>query len=75
MAPLPGGETLQFLQLRQNHDYRGSIRYWDVVCQAICLSVSTILVLLRLWTKVHIVRSSGWEDCMFILLYVEFKLL
>lgn len=66
MAPLSDRETLQSLRARQSHDYRNSIRHWDVMCQAICLSISTILVLLRLWTKLHIVRAPGWEDCMLI---------
>ncbi|KAJ9300994.1 hypothetical protein DTO271G3_2158 [Paecilomyces variotii] len=63
MAPLSDREILQSLRARQSHDYRDSIRRWDVLCQAICLSISTILVLLRLWTKFHIVRAPGWEDC------------
>ena len=36
---------------------------WDIVTQAVCLTVATLLVAIRLFTKIHILKSSGWDDC------------
>ena len=29
----------------------------------ICIAISSIFVLLRLYTKLYIIRKYGWEDC------------
>ncbi|KAL4890898.1 hypothetical protein BDV59DRAFT_209293 [Aspergillus ambiguus] len=34
----------------------------DIITQAVCLAVSTSCVALRLYTKLRITRSPGWED-------------
>ena len=38
---------------------------WDIVTQAVCLTVATLLVAMRIYTKVKVLRSPGWEDCEF----------
>lgn len=35
----------------------------NLLCQITCLSVSTICVVIRMYTKIVIDRSPGWEDC------------
>lgn len=47
------------------YDYRDSMRSWDIVTQSICITISTICILLRLYSKIYIVRNPGWEDCEF----------
>ena len=37
---------------------------WNVLCQIMCLSITTILVPLRMYTKSMVMRRVGWEDCM-----------
>ncbi|GFF76359.1 hypothetical protein IFM61606_03816 [Aspergillus udagawae] len=44
------------------YDYRDSARYWNVVTQATCLAISTILVWMRMYSKLLITKAPGWED-------------
>ncbi|KAF7114302.1 hypothetical protein CNMCM5793_008254 [Aspergillus hiratsukae] len=45
-----------------SYDYRDSVRYWNVVTQATCLAISTVLVWMRMYSKLLITRAPGWED-------------
>jgi len=45
-----------------SYDYRDTIRPWDIVCQTVCLSISTMLLFMRCFTKFYVLRSPGWED-------------
>lgn len=35
----------------------------NLLCQVSCLTLSTVCVLIRMYTKIYIIRSHGWEDC------------
>lgn len=54
MAP-PHGETSDF-------SHPKSLLRWDVVAISICLSVTTILFLLRVYVRVFIKREWVFED-------------
>jgi type IV secretory pathway protease TraF len=40
-----------------------SLGYYNVITSAICVSVSTIVLWAKLYTKVFVSRNQGWEDC------------
>ncbi|GLB03266.1 hypothetical protein AtubIFM57258_007843 [Aspergillus tubingensis] len=46
-----------------SYDYRYSHQPWNVVTQTVCLVVSTGFVAMRLYSKIHITKAPGWEDC------------
>ena len=54
--PPPPGVTPDF-----KHPY--SIRKFDIVTQAVCLPISTLCVLARVYTKARITPSLGPDDC------------
>jgi hypothetical protein len=56
LLPPPPGVTPDF-------DHPISIAYRLVITIAICLSTSTIVVLLRLYTNCFIVHIIGADDC------------
>jgi hypothetical protein len=56
LLPPPPGVTPDF-------DHPVSIAYRLVITIAICLSASTIAILLRLYTKFFIVHIVGVDDC------------
>ena len=35
----------------------------DVVTQAVCLAFATLLVGMRMYTKVRVLKNPGWDDC------------
>lgn len=43
------------------HPY--SLQKYNIVCQAVCLPISTIFVLARMYTKTRILPPLGAEDC------------
>ncbi|KAL2867943.1 uncharacterized protein BJX67DRAFT_380500 [Aspergillus lucknowensis] len=45
-----------------SYDYRNSARTWDIVTQAVCLTVSTLCIGMRMYTKLLVLRTQGWED-------------
>ncbi|OOF97845.1 hypothetical protein ASPCADRAFT_128036 [Aspergillus carbonarius ITEM 5010] len=45
-----------------SYDYRHSPQPWDVVTQAVCLTVSTGFIAMRLYSKLHITKAPGWDD-------------
>ena len=45
-----------------------SLHGYDVFCQAICLTVTSLLVLVRVYTKVHVLKSMAWDDCTTVLI-------
>lgn len=47
--------------------YRDSARMWDIVTQAVCLSASSICIGMRIYTKVLVLKTTGWEDSMYFL--------
>ena len=36
---------------------------WGTVTTAVCLTVATLLVAMRLYTKVKVLKNLGWDDC------------
>jgi len=36
---------------------------WDAVTQAVCLTLATFLVAMRLYTKFGVLKNAGWDDC------------
>ena len=54
--PAPLGLTSNFV----NPPSKAS---WDIVTQAVCLTVATLLVTMRMYTKIKILRKPGWDDC------------
>lgn len=40
-----------------------SMRKYDVFGQSVCLAVSTMLVWMRMYSKLRLIKSVGWEDC------------
>lgn len=40
-----------------------SMRKYDVLGQSMCLTVSTLLVWMRMYSKVRLIKSTEWEDC------------
>ena len=40
-----------------------SLQKFDILCQAICLTVATLLIMVRIYTKAWLLRSLGWDDC------------
>lgn len=42
-----------------------SMRKYDVLGQSMCLTVSTLLVWMRMYSKVRLIKSTEWEDCKF----------
>ena len=40
-----------------------SLRKYDILCQVVCLAVSTLLVMMRMYTKVCLIKTASWEDC------------
>lgn len=49
----------------QSYDYRHSARTWDVVTQVVCLTVTTICIGMRMYSKLLVLKNPGWEDCMY----------
>lgn len=42
-----------------------SQRNYSIITLIICLTVGTLLVWIRIYTKLCIIKSHGWEDCKF----------
>lgn len=40
-----------------------SLQKYNILCQTICLTLVTILLLPRIYTKGRILKSLGWDDC------------
>ncbi|KAL4906507.1 hypothetical protein BDW74DRAFT_176827 [Aspergillus multicolor] len=51
-------------------DYKNSARMWDIVTQSVCLSATTICVGMRMYTKLLILKSPGWEDFICVLAWL-----
>ncbi|KAL8949553.1 MAG: hypothetical protein Q9222_004345 [Ikaeria aurantiellina] len=39
-----------------------SLRAYDALTQTLCLAITSILILIRLYTKARVLRSVGWDD-------------
>lgn len=55
MAPPPG--------VVPNFENPESLRKWWILMMCMCMSFSTIFILLRLYTKLILIKSHAWEDC------------
>lgn len=40
-----------------------SLQPYNILCQTICLTLVTILLLLRIYTKGRVLKILGWDDC------------
>ena len=54
-VPPPPGVIPNFENPESKHIY-------NVICQSVCLSIATTLVLIRVYTKVCLLKIPGWED-------------
>lgn len=36
----------------------------NLLCQVTCLTLSSVFVLIRMYTKIYVMRTHGWEDGM-----------
>ena len=36
---------------------------YGVLTQSVCLTIATLLVWIRIWTKKFVLDGLGWEDC------------
>ena len=51
------------LELASNFVNAPSEALWDILTQAVCLTVVTLLVAMRLYTKIKALRNPSWDDC------------
>ena len=58
--PAPPGEVSDF-------NAPNPIYKWNILTQALLLSVTTVVVLIRIYTKLNIMsrKRLGWDDCTF----------
>lgn len=63
MAPPPGvaPDSLQ---------ESNSVFSWFIMTIVLCITLSTLAVVMRLYTKLRIIRQIGWEDCECRLLFM-----
>ena len=54
--PAPPGFTSNFVD-------PPSLISWDVLTQGLCLTLATLLVAMRLYTKFKVLKNPGWDDC------------
>ena len=54
--PAPSGLTSNFIN-------PPSKVVWDTVTQVVCLTVASLLVAMRMYTKIRVLRHSGLDDC------------
>ena len=45
------------------YDETPSLQPYNIVCQTICLTLVTVLLILRIYTKGRVLKSLGWDDC------------
>ena len=55
----PHGTTTDYLNGPSLHKY-------GVLCQSIFLTLTTVLILIRIYTKTRILKSLGWDDCKYL---------
>ncbi|KAB8239782.1 uncharacterized protein BDW43DRAFT_296118 [Aspergillus alliaceus] len=48
--------------MNPTHDLTHSPQRWDVITEAVCLTISTCCVCMRMYTKLLITKAPGWED-------------
>ena len=46
-----------------NLDDPPSLHKYDALCQSFCLTIATLSVFMRLFTKKYVLRSLSWDDC------------
>lgn len=63
--PAPSGLTSNFID-------PPSKAWLDIVTQSVCLTVATLLVAVRMYTKVKVLKKSGWDDYTSFLAWVRF---
>ncbi|RJE27072.1 60S ribosomal protein L36 [Aspergillus sclerotialis] len=72
MPPVESSNTAQ-PPGQLSYDYRGSVRPWDVATQVICIGVSTVCISMRMYSKLVLTRSPGWEDWLIGYAVITFK--
>lgn len=55
MPPPPG--------IIANFDSPYSLQRYDILCQTVCFTLTTLLLCIRLYTKIRVLRHAGWDDC------------
>ena len=57
--PAPPGEV-------SNFNTTVSLHLYDDLTQSVCLTIATVLIFIRIWTKWRILNVCGWDDCEFL---------
>ncbi|KAL8922102.1 MAG: hypothetical protein Q9172_003707 [Xanthocarpia lactea] len=47
---------------KSTNDDTPSLQQYNIICQTICLSLVTVLLILRIYTKGRVLKSLGWDD-------------
>ena len=45
------------------YDETPSLQPYNIFCQTICLTLVTVLLILRIYIKGRVLKSLGWDDC------------
>ena len=48
---------------KSTNDDTPSLQQYNIICQTICLSLVTVLLILRIYTKGRVLKCLGWDDC------------
>ena len=40
-----------------------SLKKYDICGQTVCLTISTLAVWMRMYSKLRLIKAVGWEDC------------
>ena len=46
-------------------------RVQNIVCHTVCLTIVTLGIVLRFYTRTLVVKAFGWDDCMYLFYYVD----
>ena len=49
--------------LTSNYVNPPSKAIWGTVTTSVCLTVATLLVAMRIYTKLKVLKNPGWDDC------------
>ena len=50
--------------VKSNYVNPDSHLLWFIATTAVCMTISTVALILRLITKLYVVKSVGWDDCL-----------
>lgn len=53
------------------HNPSDSQKVQNIVCHTACLTMVTLGIVLRFYTRTLVVKAFGWDDCMYLFYYVD----